>query len=176
MIRPMKTPQTGFTMVELMVTLTIIGILAAVAGPSFVSTINTSRLASQSNELLALIQFARSEAIRSNSRVTFCGTAKENASTEDDCDAGNQPHWVVIGPDGQLRRFSVRSPVEVSTELEQVTFAADGLAREGGVLVAGDITVCMETKRPAQNRRVVEISSGSRVAITPAGDGEGTCP
>ncbi len=67
--------ETGFTMMELLVTITVAGILAAVAVPSFFSIVNTNRLAAQSNELLTAFQYARSEAIRSNAKVTFCGAA-----------------------------------------------------------------------------------------------------
>lgn len=176
MISTMKKRQTGFTIVELMVALSIIAILSAIGGPSFVRMINSSRLAGQSNELLTLIQYARGEAIRINGRVTFCGTANENASDEADCADGKQPHWVVIGPDGQLRRFTAKDPVQVSSDVTQVTFGADGLARAGSAVVAANITVCIPTKRPPENRRIVGITGGSRVAITPAGSGEGVCP
>jgi type IV fimbrial biogenesis protein FimT len=173
--------QRGFTVVELMVTVTIVAILAAVAAPSFMGMINTNRLAAQSNELLSAIQYARTEAVRLNGRVTFCGTDNENADGDDDCSEGQHPFWVVIGPTSgggqeQLRILSVPDSVFVSTNLKMVTFGADGLAREGATLTSGEISVCMKTNNPPDNKRLLTIASGSRVTVSkPEGDGEGSC-
>lgn len=172
----------GFTLMELMLSIAVLGILTAVAVPSFTQMINRNRLASQSNELLAAIQYARMEAIRTSARVTFCGTDDAAAEADGDCSEGEHSFWVVIGTTGsgqeQLRVFEVEEPLKVSTGLELVTFGADGLARDSDTqaLVTGEITVCLETTRPAQNKRVLNIASGSRMIInTPAEDGGGAC-
>ena len=170
--------QRGFTILEVMVSVAVLGILTAAAVPSFTNMINRNRLASQSNELLSAIQFARIEAIRTNARVTFCGAPSATAAAESACDDGEQPYWVVIGGGQQLRVFAVKDPMKISTNLEKIRFTADGLARDTSTnaLVAGEITVCLATTNPAQNKRVLNIASGSRVIIsTPTADGGGTC-
>jgi type IV fimbrial biogenesis protein FimT len=172
----------GFTLLELMVTITVFGVLTALAVPSFTTMNNRNKLAAESNELLAAVQYARMEAIRTSATVTVCGTASADADEDSDCESGEQPFWVVIGSttgggQEQLRSYEVREPLKVSTDLESVTFSADGLARDSAnALLAGEITVCLETTRPAQNKRVLNIASGSRMAITtPTEDGGGTC-
>ena len=65
----------GFTLVELMVTVAVIGILAVVAVPSMTALINASRVSSAAGELTAAMQLARSEAVRRNTRVRVCGNA-----------------------------------------------------------------------------------------------------
>lgn len=65
MAQNMKTPafSHGFTLLELMVTLTIVGIVAAIAVPSMSTMVNNSR-AERITELFELdLQFARSHAI-----------------------------------------------------------------------------------------------------------------
>ena len=179
-MRPMKRHSRGFTLIELMVSIFVLGILTAMAVPSFVSLMNRNRLSSQSNELLAAIQYARIEAIRTNAKVTFCGASTATVSAVSGCTNGTPSYWVVLGKSGgveeQLRVFAVKEPMSVSTTLQQISFTADGLARDPTTkaLVSGVITVCMATTNPAQNKRVLTISSGSKVVITTPTTG-GSC-
>src|SRR5690606_4323840 len=53
---------TGFSLIELMVVVAVVAILAVVAYPSLTSVINSNRLSSNANELVASLQYARSEA------------------------------------------------------------------------------------------------------------------
>ncbi len=64
----------GFTLIELIVTLTIAGILMAVAAPSMVGFVSSNRLAGQINELIADINLARSEAIKRSVTTGICVT------------------------------------------------------------------------------------------------------
>ena len=62
----------GFSLVELLVGLSIVVILAAIAAPSFQQLISSTRMTSQSNEFLTALNFTRSEAVKRNTRVTMC--------------------------------------------------------------------------------------------------------
>jgi type IV fimbrial biogenesis protein FimT len=54
----------GFTLIELMVTIAVLAILLAVAVPSFQQAIMNARVSSQTNEFIASLKEARSEAAR----------------------------------------------------------------------------------------------------------------
>jgi type IV fimbrial biogenesis protein FimT len=56
--------QIGFTLVELMVTIAIVGILAAIAMPNFQSMIQANRIQSAAAEFQAGLALARAEAIK----------------------------------------------------------------------------------------------------------------
>lgn len=64
--------QRGFTLVELMVALTVIIVLASLAMPSMIEFIARNRISSQTNELIADISLARSESATRGARVSLC--------------------------------------------------------------------------------------------------------
>lgn len=91
----------GFTLIELIVTLAVAGILASLAVPSFKTTIQNNRLVTQSNDLLGAMLYARSQAISGVANgttnppryVTVC--ASSDGAT---CSSTNWANgWIVSG-------------------------------------------------------------------------------
>ncbi|MDR2688789.1 MAG: GspH/FimT family pseudopilin [Azoarcus sp.] len=64
-------PARGFTLVELMIVLTIFAILLAFAAPSFDNLIKKMTLVGAANEISSGLQYARTEARRANKSTQF---------------------------------------------------------------------------------------------------------
>jgi len=77
---------SGFTLIELMVTLAVAAILVTVAIPGFRSLIQNNRAATQANELLTAFTLARSEALKRSSQVSVC-------SSTDQATCAGDPNW-----------------------------------------------------------------------------------
>ena len=63
---------SGFSIIELMVTVAVIGVTAVVAGPALGDFVSDMRISAKTNDLLAFFQYARSEAAKRGTRVTVC--------------------------------------------------------------------------------------------------------
>ena len=61
----------GFTLIELMVTLTVMAIALSLAAPSFANLLASNRISTQTNELVGALNLARSEAVRRGQPVTL---------------------------------------------------------------------------------------------------------
>ena len=71
----MRYRAIGFTLVELMVTISIMSILLAIAAPSYNTTIASTRMSGEINSLLGSLNLARSEAVKRGLQVDVCPQA-----------------------------------------------------------------------------------------------------
>ena len=175
---------SGFTLVELMVTLVIVGIIAVVGGPSIKTFIQNSELVSSSNELVSALHIARSEAIKLNSRVTICessdgATCATTGNWEDgwivfvDADGlldGTGAACTATGTDCLLRvhdgfddnALTITGVDSNTVTISSFTFSSRGLPKtSNGVSQSGTFSVCS----PSGSRAVILGLSG-RVRIS----------
>ncbi|WP_288843132.1 GspH/FimT family pseudopilin [uncultured Deefgea sp.] len=162
--------EQGFTLIELMVTLSILAILTAIAAPNFSQMMVANRLATQNNELIAAINLARSEAIKLNRSVTFCKLDSVSANACSST-AGNWLHWGVISNAGVIRRgaISTASEIRVTSDLNanQLRLGADGLAYNNNNLAAASMSIwSCSWGRPSDNLMTLSIGAGSRLVST----------
>lgn len=88
--------QRGFSLIELMVTVALLAILLAMGLPSFQGSLRSNRVATATNELIASINLARMEALRSPHGAGVCAS-----SDGTDCDGNWDDGWIVwISGDG----------------------------------------------------------------------------
>ena len=100
--------QQGLSLIELLVTMSIAVILLAIGVPSFTDMMSVNTAVSYANDLLADINYARSEAITRGSKVVVCkGTA---TSASSGCTTGNwEDGWKVFEDCDNNQQVSVAS-------------------------------------------------------------------
>jgi type IV fimbrial biogenesis protein FimT len=82
----------GFTLIELMVVVTIAAILLGLAVPSFTRLIQSTTISSNVNTFLADVRFARSEGIRLGGGVVMCRSSNPEDATAN-CGTGSTAGW-----------------------------------------------------------------------------------
>ncbi|MDO3384884.1 GspH/FimT family pseudopilin [Gilvimarinus sp. SDUM040013] len=83
---------SGFTLLELVLTMLTVGVLVAIATPSMVTLIKNNRSDALAEELSVALQIARTEAIKRGERVSLCGA---NAAMTD-CGGNWTDGWLVV--------------------------------------------------------------------------------
>ena len=180
----------GFTLIELMITLAIVSILLVVGMPSLKTFMQGSQLVASTNELLSAFHIARSEAVRSNSRVTICSsTDGTNCSSSANWRAG----WIVFvasssdlagasaactgvaNEDCLLRvhgaindtLLSVSGEDTNSDDITAFTFTPRGLPTAGGVSQSGTFSICsFDDGDNVIDSRAVVLSLSGRVRVS----------
>jgi type IV fimbrial biogenesis protein FimT len=71
----------GMTIIEMMLTLGIVGVLVALAMPSFQTVLQNSRIRSQASDLMANLAIARAESTKRAVRVTLCPVPSVTVAT-----------------------------------------------------------------------------------------------
>lgn len=168
--------KSGFTLVELVITLAVVAIIVTVAVPSFASFIRSQRATTQANDLLVSLTFARSEALKRGTPIGVCSTNDATASPpscagDDDWSSG----WLVFvddassGTDGEFDSGT--------EELLRVHDALDGNASLSGggadsVRFLGDGLVDASaafTLKPqgcsGEQQRAVDVSATGRAEV-----------
>ncbi|QKK03746.1 MAG: prepilin-type N-terminal cleavage/methylation domain-containing protein [Pseudomonadota bacterium] len=83
----------GFTLLELLISISLLAILLVTAVPSFLDAIQNNRLTSQANEFVTAMQLARSEALKRNRPVTVC--ASDTSAETPSCGGAWTDGWIV---------------------------------------------------------------------------------
>ena len=162
----------GFTLVEALSVLAVTGTVLALAVPPLGVVVQTTRLATASNDVLASLLLARSEAIKRKLRVVMCKSADGQSCTTA---GGWQQGWIVFADanndaqrtaDEQLlhvgRAASAAMRLTGTTPVARyVSYAPDGATKTvGGGFQAGTLTVCVQSAKPGTGRQVIINADG----------------
>ena len=77
----MKTAVRGFTLIELMTAILVLGVLLAMAIPSYREMTRNNRVAGTQNDLITSLAIARSEALHRSRSVTVCASSNGTSCT-----------------------------------------------------------------------------------------------
>ncbi|KVW93452.1 GspH/FimT family pseudopilin [Thiobacillus denitrificans] len=133
----MTTKLTGFTLIELMVTIAVLGILLSIGIPSYQNMVLNSRITAQANQVITALNYARSEAVKRAAPATVCSTnggaacaGSTNWSTGWLVFADANGNGVVNAGEAVLRVWpALNSGNTLNTGKDlRVTFAASGFA------------------------------------------------
>jgi len=84
--------KSGFTLIELMITIAIAAILITIAVPGFQSFISGNRMTTLTNELVTELMVAKAEAVRRNASISIC--IKNNANNACNATGAWQDGWL----------------------------------------------------------------------------------
>lgn len=158
----------GFTLTEMLVTLAIFGVLAAVAAPSFNSAILNNKLAGFANAFIASAQLARSEAIKRNANVVLCRSTDGVSCA---ASGGWQQGWIVFhdaDTDGEVD--AGETVVQVQQGLSSdYRFTGDSYSiafqPSGGIAALTTLTLCRALPEPGNQERSIRVSGTGRASV-----------
>jgi type IV fimbrial biogenesis protein FimT len=158
----------GFTLIELMVAITILAILLAWAVPSFNNAALSSKLTGFANDLVSSTQIARSEAIKRNAPITLCASSNGTACATS---GGWEVGWILLQGTTVLQRHQAL-PTEFRI-VQNGTFGALTFPPDVVGATAATFKVCRAVPVGHEERTVrVTTSGGTAVARTATA----TCP
>ncbi len=147
--------ESGFTLIELMITMVILAILLSLGVPSFQSVIARNNVASAASVLSASLSLARSEAIKRGTTVTVCKSSDGSSCvTSGDWSQG----WIMlVTVSNPIRVYQTPAGnVSLGVGPNQITFSAIGQA---------NAAVSFDACKSGVNRKTVELSLSGRVRV-----------
>ena len=165
------TPNRGFTLIELMVTLSVAAILMTIAVPNFQSLLANNRMAAQANDMIASLNMARSEAVKRAANVTVCASSNSTTATPT-CTGGWAQGWIVRDAAGTPIRIQGAlvgsSTFSGGTDVaSSITFTSSGRTTipAAATGVTTTLTLCPPSPATVQGRAIqVERTGRPRVA------------
>lgn len=178
--RPRGRASRGFTLIELMITITVAAILLGIAAPSFREMSVRNQLSAYTNDFIAAVNYARSEAVRrgvpisvckSNDKATCSGTWSDGwivfVNSDNDApavvDAGPPAELVLKVYDALANGYTLDPDNNFATS---VTYGSDGAANDTGIFAVcyqgsttGARAIVLTPLRP----RVARDTNGDRI-------------
>ena len=165
----------GFSLIELMVTVGILAILAALAGPSFQPLIDKWRVQQAIENMKTTIYYARSEGIKRGGRIGI----QKNANGNDCTQAGTKEEWgcgwfVFVDSDDNgkwksgeeiLQTVSIPANTDVIHKSGGISIRVDRYGMMSGLNAKGFIFSPSSTGISSPATRGICMASGGRIRV-----------
>lgn len=161
--------KNGFSLLELLFTIVLASILLLIAIPAYKSLISQNRSITETDQLIAAINFARSEAIKRHSIVTLC---KSNDGSS--CSGQWQDGWIVFVDKSAKGQVQAKDDIlQVYKSLSKNYLLAWNGSRSESYLQIGptgsthgqDGTFVLCEKNSAKPAKAVVVSQAGRVRV-----------
>lgn len=158
---------TGFTVIELMVTVAVAAILASVALPSYSQFINGQRLDAAARDISNALVLTRSEAIKRNSEALLVDgggvllVTTNTARTAAECNVANPPADCI-------RLQQISDSIDISVDPSGTTQIAYN--RSGRANTSITLTLCPDTSSASVKERTISIGTTGLPDISHGGD------
>lgn len=166
----------GFTLIELIFVVAVAALVMGIAVPSFQAAVKNSAMTSSTNNMIASLQLARSEALKRRAPVTICASLDADACADEPWNAG----WIVFADDNgdathqatedlihveaaMPRRLSVTLPANQPLQ-NSLTYLPTGFPNLGGLAAAGAMVLCDDRQSNAYGRIIVISQTGRPMA------------
>ncbi len=149
---------SGFTLLELMVTLAVAAILIGIAVPSLSDATLAGKLSASANELVAGVAMGRSEAIKRNSVTSLCVSSNGSSCGSGGWDQG----WIVIAGSTVIQKHpAAPTGFKVTSSVTKIDFQPTGVGN-----TQASLTVCRSAPSAGAQERVVNVSATGRAYVS----------
>jgi type IV fimbrial biogenesis protein FimT len=163
-----RIPQ-GFTLIELMIGLAVLGTLVGLAAPSMKTMLQNNRMTSAANDMLTDLNAARNESLRRRTRIVIC---KSSNGTSCSTSALWTDGWLMyLDPNSNTALdagefiFRVRQGLPSGITIAVTGFSNTLVAHPVGTLTpTGTFKLCDD--RTGNFGRTITVAASGRSAVT----------
>lgn len=178
----------GFSLLELLMTMAIVGISLGMAVPGLTGLIRDNRMSAVLNDFVTDLNLARSEAIKRGSRITLCASRDQQHCTDNgDWSQG----WIVFAdPDDNGRRDSTETLLRIHPAIvdkhtsfignrnlrHSISYVGSGFSRRpSGAPQNGTLVLCDRRGFEAHARAIVLNHTGRPSSMPASESGVRNC-